>query len=308
MTESAHGIQRVVLVTGPSGAGKTRAIAVLEDLGYESIDNLPLGLVPRLLQGGPSGRPPLALAIDARNRDFSTQGLIDMVDWLAGLPGVTADLVFLDCRPEILLRRFSETRRRHPLAPAESPQEGINREFDLLGPVRDRADVLIDTSDLSPHELRDEISRWCAPEAGHHLAVAVHSFSYKRGLPRGLDMLFDCRFLANPYWEPDLRDRDGRAADVAAHVRADARFAPFFDRVLDLTRFLLPAHIEEGKAHFAIGFGCTGGRHRSVATAEALAAALAQAGWQVSIRHRELERVGPVRDGDNGNPGQVRQT
>jgi UPF0042 nucleotide-binding protein len=306
MIESASGIQRVVLVTGPSGAGKTSAIAVLEDLGFESIDNLPLGLLPRLLHGGPAGRPPLALAIDARNRDFSTQGLIDMVDWLAGLPGVSADLVFLDCRAEILLRRFSETRRRHPLAPAESPQEGIRREFDLLGAVRDRADVLIDTSDLSPHDLRDEISRWCAPEAGHHLAVAVHSFSYKRGLPRGLDMLFDCRFLTNPYWEPNLRDRDGRDPAVAAHVRGDTRFAPFFDRVLDLTRFLLPAHIEEGKAHFAIGFGCTGGRHRSVATAEALAAALAQAGWQVSIRHRELERAGPVRDGGNDNPGQVR--
>jgi UPF0042 nucleotide-binding protein len=192
----------------------------------------------------------------------------------------------------VLIRRFSETRRRHPLAPAESPAEGIEREIDLLAPIRNRADVLIDTSDLTPHDLRAEIAQWFGETGAGRLAVSVQSFSYKRGTPRGLDMVFDCRFLANPYWVPALRPLDGRDGPVAEHVAADPRFAEFFERVCGLAEFLLPAYVEEGKAHLAIGFGCTGGQHRSVVVAEQLAARLAEAGWQVSKRHRELERRG----------------
>lgn len=287
-TQHSPAATRVVLVTGPSGAGRSTAINVLEDLGFEAIDNLPLGLVPRLLDGPPPPRP-MALGIDPRNRDFSTAGLLDLLDLLTARPGCELTCLFLDCRDDVLLRRFSETRRRHPLAPAESPAVGIAREQGLLAQVRDRADMLIDTSDLNVHQLRAEIEGWFAPPEGQALALSVHSFSYKRGLPRGIDMVFDCRFLANPYWVPDLRPLDGRDARVAAHVAADPRFAPFFDRVLDLTRMLLPAYLEEGKAHLSIGFGCTGGQHRSVTLAESLAKALAEDGRQVSIRHRELE-------------------
>ncbi len=282
-------LQRVVLVTGPSGAGRSTAIAALEDLGFEAIDNLPVSLAPRLLDGPPHGRP-LALGIDARNREFSTEALMGLVAQMSGAPGIACDLLFLDCNREVLLRRFSETRRRHPLAPAETPEVGIAREFDLLGPVRAGADILIDTSDLTPHDLRAELRQWFAPETGSGLAVSVHSFSYKRGLPHGLDMLLDCRFLQNPYWEAGLRAADGRDKAVADYVGSDPRFAPFFEKALDLAEFLLPAYVDEGKAHFAVGFGCTGGQHRSVAAAEAFAAALARGGWQVSIRHRELER------------------
>jgi UPF0042 nucleotide-binding protein len=227
-----------------------------------------------------------------RNRDFSTNALIEVIDRSDWHPDVPLQVLYLDCRAEILQRRFSETRRRHPLAPAETAESGIAREFDLLSPVRARADTLIDTSDMSPHDLRAELERWYGAGGGHRLAVSVHSFSYKRGLPRGLDMIFDCRFLRNPYWQPALRGLDGRAPEVAEHIRGDPLFAEFRRRVTELVALLLPAYETEGKAYLAIGFGCTGGQHRSVAMTETLAAALAKDGWQVSIRHRELERRG----------------
>ena len=284
---------RLVLVTGPSGAGRSTAIRALEDMGYEAIDNLPLSLLPRLVSGDLPDRP-LALGVDARNRDFSANALIAAVDRVDGLSGVPMQVLFVDCSADVLLRRYSETRRRHPLAPAESPEMGIAREFDLLVPIRARADILIDTSELSPHDFRAELERWFAPQGRSHLAVTAHSFSYKRGLPRGLDMVLDCRFLRNPYWDRALRALDGRDARVADYVAGDARFAAFRDKVIDLAALLLPAYEAEGKAYLAIGFGCTGGQHRSVAMAETLAAALADAGWPVSIRHRELERRGAL--------------
>lgn len=286
---ASHAIPRLILVTGPSGAGRSTAINVLEDLGFEAIDNLPLTLLPRLLENGGAGRP-LALGIDARNRDFSTNGFLDLLDDLSLTEATPFEVLFLDCRAEVLLRRFSETRRRHPLAPAETPEIGIQREFELLAPIRDRTDFLIDTSDLSPHDLRAEVERWFAPKEGRQLAISVHSFSYKRGVPRGIDMIFDCRFLRNPYWQEDLRLLDGRSPAVAQYVSEDVRYEDFISKVQDLSEMLLPAYVEEGKTHFSIGFGCTGGQHRSVAVAENLSSALAQGGWQVSTRHREMER------------------
>lgn len=283
------GEHRMVFVTGPSGAGRSTAIHALEDLGYEVIDNLPLSLIPRLIEGAPLSRP-VALGVDPRNRDFSATTLIELIDGLARDSRVHLQTLYLDSAPSVLIRRFSETRRRHPLAGDETPHDGIARETDLLAPIRARADHLIDTTDLSPHELRAEIGRWFALTKLGGLAVSVQSFSYKRGLPRGVDMVFDCRFLANPHWQPALRAQDGRAAEVQAFVEADPRFAEFFARVHGLVEMLLPAQIDEGKSHVAIAFGCTGGQHRSVALAEKLAKVLAEAGWAVSKRHRELER------------------
>jgi len=280
---------QLVLVTGPSGAGRSTAINALEDIGFEAIDNLPLSLLPRLLDGPPIDHP-LALGIDVRNRDFSTAALTKLIGSLSENPGVNMELLYLDCNPGVLLRRYSETRRRHPLAPAESPEQGIERETDLLTPVRARAGILIDTSGMTPHDLRAEVERWFAPDSAPRLAVSVHSFSYKRGMPRGLDMVFDGRFLRNPHWQDDLRALDGRSQAVAEYIEQDSRFAPFFERVEDLVRLLLPAYAEEGKSNLSIGFGCTGGQHRSVALAEKLANSLANDAWQVSIRHRELER------------------
>jgi len=288
MTEHRPSTKQLVLVTGPSGAGRSTAIHALEDLGYEAIDNMPISLLPRLLDG-PAPHRPLALGIDTRNREFSTTGLLDLIDQLTARPDTELTTLYLDCRSDVLIRRYSETRRRHPMAPAETPEAGVRREQSLLTPIRDRAGTLVDTSDLNVHQLRKEIERLFTPAAGNHLALSLHSFSYKRGLPRGIDMVFDCRFLANPYWTPALRALDGRDPRVAAHVAADPRYQPFFDRVLDLTRLLLPAYEDEGKSHLSIAFGCTGGQHRSVMLAESLTKALAEDGRQVSIRHRELE-------------------
>jgi len=290
---------RVVFVTGPSGAGRSTAINVLEDLGFEAIDNLPLTLLPRLLSGPPLTRP-LALGIDVRNRDFSVAAMAEAIDRLTLDPALDAEVLYLDARPEVIVRRYSETRRRHPAAPQDPPAIGVDREIEMLASVRNRANVLIDTSDLSPHDLREEITRWYGREDDRRMAVSVQSFSYKRGRPLGIDIVLDVRFLKNPHWDPDLRPLDGRDARVAAFVAADPRLAPFFDRVRELTLSLLPEYRDEGKAHLAIGFGCTGGQHRSVALAEMLAEALAEAGWGVSIRHRELERRAGAPSGGSG--------
>lgn len=279
----------LVLVTGPSGAGRSTAIRAFEDMGYEVIDNLPLSLVPRLMEGSPLGRP-IALGVDVRNRDFNATGLIELIDTLTRDPRVSLELLYLDCAVPELIQRYSETRRRHPLAPNETPTEGIAREIDLLLPIRVRADQLIDTTDLSVHDLKAEIARWFDRGAAVRLAVSLQSFSYRRGVPRGVDMIFDTRFLKNPHWDVALRELDGRDAAVAAYIAEDARFVPFFDKVADLVQLVLPAHRDEGKAHLTIGFGCTGGQHRSVACVEKLGNVLAEAGWAVSKRHRELER------------------
>lgn len=278
-----------MLVTGPSGAGRSTAIHALEDLGYEVIDNLPLSLVPRLVDGPPLGHP-IALGLDVRNRDFNATALIELIDTLTRDPRVSLQLLYLDCAVDELIRRYNQTRRRHPLAAGETPTEGIGRELDLLAPIRVRADHLIDTTEMSPHDLKAELQTWFSKGAAAPMAVSVQSFSYKRGLPRGLDMVFDCRFLRNPYWEPALRSKDGRDLAVAQHIEADPRFGEFLERLEGLLLMLLPAHLAEGKAHLSIGFGCTGGQHRSVAVAEKLAKTLAEAGWPVSKRHRELER------------------
>jgi UPF0042 nucleotide-binding protein len=289
----ARQAQRVVLVTGPSGAGRSTAINVLEDLGFEAIDNLPLSLIPRLLDG--PGRPtPLALGLDVRNRDFSAANVIEMIDRLTRNPDYAPEVLFLDCALDVLVRRYNETRRRHPLAPDGSPLSGITNELDLLGPIRSRADVLVDTSELSPHDLKAELTRWFDIRPDHGLSVSLHSFSYKRGVPRGVDLMFDCRCLSNPHWEAGLRQMNGQDPEVQDFVSADPRFAEFFARIRDLILFLLPAHLEEGKSHVSIGFGCTGGQHRSVTLAEKMSVALADAGWPVSIRHRELERRMPM--------------
>lgn len=281
---------RVLLVTGPSGAGRTSALHVLEDVGFEIIDNLPITLVPRLLGETPPDRP-IALGIDVRNRDFSAGAVLDLIMG-ADLPRqYRIEVLYIDCSTEVLVNRYSETRRRHPLAPNETPMAGISREMDLLEPIKVRADMLIDTSQLSPHDLKAELLSVYDINDAAGLSVSVQSFSYKRGVPRGLDMVLDVRFLRNPHWDAGLRAMTGKDQEVSDYIERDPRYEPFFVKIRDLIEFLLPAYGEEGKSHLAIGFGCTGGRHRSVALTETLAKALADKGWQVSIRHRELERL-----------------
>lgn len=283
-TKTAH---RVVLVTGPSGAGRSSAIKVLEDLGFETIDNLPIRWVSSLLASQELTRP-LALCLDTRNRDFSPQALLDLI---SDLSDHAPELLYLDCERTVLQRRYSETRRRHPMAPQETAIVGIDRETDLLQPIRERADALIDTSELSVHGLRERLEQRYAVHGKMPLAVTITSFSYKRGLPQGADLVHDCRFLKNPYWDESLRTLNGRDSAVGAYVSGDPSFTEFFQKLTDTTLFLLPAYQKEGKAHLCIAIGCTGGQHRSVFVTEKLAQALAEHNWQVSIRHRELDRT-----------------
>ena len=290
----------LILLTGPSGAGRTTTIHVLEDNGYEVIDNLPLSLVLRLLEGGLDR--PLALGIDIRNRDFSVDALLDLTSRVRSDPGIAARLLYIDCDAATLVSRFSETRRRHPLAPEEDAEIGVARELSILAGVADHADTVIDTTGLTVHDLKEEVLRWFGHET-RRLAISVQSFSYKRGVPRGLDNVFDVRFLANPHWVPALRAGTGRDTDVQAYVVADIRFADFYDRLLGLILSLLPAYRDEGRAHLAIGLGCTGGRHRSVAVTEMLAQTLVDEGWQVSKRHRELDRRIAASSGVPVGPG-----
>lgn len=282
---------RVVIVTGASGAGRTTAINALEDMGFEAINNIPLTLLERVFDS-PAQLPPMAIGIDVRNRDFSVDTLLSVLNRIEQAQEIEAEMLFLDCRSEVLVRRYSETRRRHPLSPKEAPEMGIDRETTLLRPIQSRADHLIDTSDMSPHDLRAEIGRLFGGEGFNDLVVSIESFSYKRGLPRGVDMIFDARFLKNPHWEADLRSLDGRHVAVASYVASDEAFDGFFKKVFELVASLLPAFKSEGKTHISVGIGCTGGQHRSVTVAEKLSKALAEQGWRVSTRHRELERRG----------------
>ena len=282
--------QMLALVTGPAGSGRTTALKAFEDIGFEAIDNMPASLVPRLVSA-PLPRP-LALAIDARNRDFSAQAVIDLLRDLSARPELAVDLVYLDCPAATLIRRFSETRRSHPLRPDAPVTDGIAMELQLLAPLRARADVLINTDTMTPHDLRAHVARLFSRFSdGATMQVEVSSFSFKRGLPEGADMVFDCRFLRNPHWDAALRPQDGRSEQIRAYVSADPAFAAFYAQVLALVESLLPAFAAEGKAHLSIAFGCTGGRHRSVVLTEKLAEALAQTEWRVSKHHRELGRL-----------------
>jgi UPF0042 nucleotide-binding protein len=282
--------QVVAIVTGMSGAGRATAMRALEDLGWDAVDNLPLALAPRLAEHGLGIERPLALGVDTRTRGFSAEALVEAVAQLRAAPNVAPTLVFLDASDEALIARYAETRRRHPMAPNEDVAQGVERERDALSGVRDRADLVLDTSSMSPHDLKAEMRARLGDDAAHGLSVSVQSFSYKRGAPREADMVIDCRFLRNPHWDATLRPRDGRDADVDAYVAADPLFEPFFERLSELATMLLPAYKAEGKAYFGIGLGCTGGRHRSVAMAERLARRLASEGWRVNVRHRELEK------------------
>ncbi len=281
--------QEIVIVTGPAGAGRTTAIKAIEDFGIETIDNLPLNLINRILYGPPSADT-LAIGVDTRTRGFSSEALLEIIDNIEEKPDYRPTLLYLDCSAETLLRRFSETRRRHPASPDGSPALGIEQEVETLNPLRERADILIETSELSPHQLRAELSRWFGRAEGKGLSVSVQSFSYKRGTPRGVDMMIDCRFLRNPHWESALRPLTGLVPQVGAYVSEDPLFEPFFQKLEDFVAMLLPAYQAEGKAYFSIGMGCTGGQHRSVFVAEKLAKALSAQGWIVSTRHKEMER------------------
>ncbi len=278
----------LVLVTGLSGAGHSTALRALEDLGYEAVDNLPLALL-----NAPAGFDrPVALGIDSRTRGFSPEALLGRIERLRTDSGLEVRLVFLTCSDEVLQRRYTETRRRHPLALDRPVADGIRRERLLLESLAGAADLVIDSTDLSAAELKRLMQGHFALERRPGLAIAVMSFSYRYGLPREADLVFDVRFLANPHYRAPLRSLTGRDRDVGAYIEADPAYPPFFARLTDLLLPLLPGYEREGKSYLTLAVGCTGGRHRSVFVAERLAAWLAGQGRQVDLRHRDLARAG----------------
>lgn len=282
----------LVLVTGMSGAGKSSALRILEDLGYEVIDNIPLRLVPSLIAPGFGVRDgatnALAIGVDARTRDFGIALLLDEIDAFRSRHDLDVSLLFIDCDDEVLRRRFTETRRRHPLATDRSVTDGIAAERVVMANLRERADHVIDTSVSEVADLRRQIESGFSLDRQSGLSVFVTSFAFRDGLPREADLVFDVRFLANPHYVDALRPRTGLDPEVAAFVKNDPDFASFFDSLCSMLMPLLPRYADEGKRYLTVAIGCTGGRHRSVATAQMLEGRLREAGYPVSVKHRNL--------------------
>ncbi|MBX9796080.1 RNase adapter RapZ [Sphingomonas sp.] len=283
----------VLLVTGMSGAGKSTVLNTLEDLGWEVLDNFPVRLIDRLLAPAGDGRHedadrPLAIGIGAQTRDFDPARLVQRIGRLREDDGHNIGTLFLDCSNTELERRYSETRRRHPLALDRPAADGILRERTLLAPVRSWANRLIDTSNLSANELAAQIRSTFSREGHSPLTLSVMSFGFARGIPRDADLVLDMRFLRNPHWDEKLRPRTGLDADVGAYVAADTAYADAMAAIDTLLLTLLPRYRAEGKSYVTIAFGCTGGRHRSVHVAERVAALLRANGFSPTVAHRDL--------------------
>lgn len=281
--------QQLLLVTGLSGAGKSTALDVLEDLGWETIDNLPVRMLKRLVAPAGEARGPLAIGFDSRTRGFVPADVIALIRDLGERSDLAVTFLFLDCAGSELERRFNETRRRHPMADGRPVLEGIAAERELLEPLRGRAEVMIDTSALTSNDLQARIRELFAPaDAATALTLTLSSFGFARGMPPLADLVFDMRFLDNPHWVPELREQTGQDAAVGAHIEKDPAFAEAFARIRDLLLLLLPRYVQQGKPYVHVAFGCTGGRHRSVYTAERMAEALRTAGFSPTVRHRNL--------------------
>ena len=284
---------RILLVSGLSGAGKSSVLRILEDLGWEVIDNLPLNLLVAAAseQTGVADSLPAALAIgiDSRTRNFTPERLTTIVDRLAKRADLDVSLIFLDSDSDVLLSRYGSTRRRHPLADDRPVADGIDHERQLLSLVRERADDVIDSTDLALPELRHRIENQFALQDGPGFHLSLTSFSYRRGLPRDADLVFDVRFLRNPFYVAALRSGSGLDAAVAEHIAADPGWREFAAKLEALLDTLMPRYHQEGKHYLTIAIGCTGGQHRSVFVAEYLAGRLGGDDRRITIRHRDLD-------------------
>jgi len=281
----------VTVVTGMSGAGRSATADVLEDLGFFVIDNLPPALIPKVAELGRDRQGSrFALVVDTRAGEY----LPDLESALAELreTGARTRVLFLDAADEVLVRRFDETRRRHPVAESHRVSEGIARERELLEEIKGQADIVIDTSELNVHELRDRLREIIGEPADmpSGLQINVVSFGYKHGLPLDVDLVFDCRFLPNPHWIESLRPLPGTDARVRRYVMKQEETQAFLEELSNLFELLLPAYVREGKSYLSIGVGCTGGRHRSVVIAAEIARLLERLGFPARVHHRDLER------------------
>lgn len=282
---------QILLVTGMSGAGKSTALDTLEDLGWEVVDNLPLMLLNRLLatdlpEGAHDARP-LAFGIDSRTRGFDAQTIVARIKAMRA-DGADIATLFVDCGGAELERRYSETRRRHPLALDRPAADGIARERELIAPLRRWAEHIVDTTSLNSNDLKVDIRSRFGGDAASPTTITVMSFGFARGVPRNADLLFDMRFLRNPHWVDALRPLSGLDADVATYVAGDHAYADALERIEDLLLLLLPRYQAEGKSYVTIAFGCTGGRHRSVHVSERVAGRLRDGGFSPTVAHRDL--------------------
>ncbi len=273
-----------IIVTGLSGAGMSSVLKTLEDMGYEVFDNFPLTLIDPLIQDSHPDSPPVAMGIDSRARGFEPDALFAAVERL------NARLIFLFCDEVVLQKRFTETRRRHPVAKDRPVSAGIKREQEWLHPLRANADLVIDTTDLSVHDLRHLLEKQFSVAKADRLTLTLMSFGFRFGVPRDADLVMDVRFLANPHWVKDMRPLTGLDEKVGAYVSGDPDFEPFLDRFRALINPLLPRYAHEGKSYLTIAIGCTGGRHRSVYTVERLTPDLKKLGYNTSVLHRDISR------------------
>ena len=281
-----------IIITGLSGSGKSGAVKCFEDLGFFCVDNLPAKLIPTFVELCTRKGDEIqnvALIIDIRERDFLHE--FPPIYHKLKNEGFRFSILFLEASDDVLLRRFSETRRPHPLAFDRPVQQGISEERERLQPIRDMADILIDTSSINIHELRDYLSKIFSPKsAGRQLIISIISFGYKFGIPFSSDILFDVRFLRNPYFVPEFREKTGREPEVRDYVFDSPDAKEFMTKTEDLLDFLLPRFVQEGKTYLTVSIGCTGGKHRSVAIADRLETYLRQQGYQARCKHRDLNR------------------
>ncbi|MCW5700832.1 MAG: RNase adapter RapZ [Rhodospirillales bacterium] len=286
---------RVVFVTGMSGAGKTSVLKALQDLGYETVDHVPMTLMERLVTptetDGDLPARPIAIGIDVRTRAFDANVFLQTLDRVRAESDRQVKLVFLDCDDGELRRRYTVTRHRHPLAVDRPLSDGIAIERRTIHPLRSSADQVIDTTHLNLGELKRLLETEFGEATEQGLAIFVTSFSFRLGLPREADLVFDVRFLNNPYYDTELRLLTGRDEAVAAYVRRDRAWDEFVETLFGLLKLLVPRYEAEGKSYLTIAIGCTGGRHRSVFVAEQVAAWLAHQGLRVRLLHRDVDRT-----------------
>jgi UPF0042 nucleotide-binding protein len=296
-------LPRLLLVTGMSGAGKSTVLDALEDMGWDCVDNLPSALLNDFVHGERAARQrmPVAVGMDVRSRGFDPKAMPGL---LASIDGVTPEILYLDCAGSELIRRYDETRRRHPLAPDRPAEDGISRERGATEPLRRIADIVLDTTDLTPADLREVLSQRYGGQVDQPV-ITVASFGFARGISRTADLVFDMRFIANPHWVDELRPLTGEDPRVQDYVARDPAWASTMEQIEALLTGLIPRYWAAGKSYLTIAFGCTGGRHRSVAAAAEMAKRLHQAGFSPIVRHRDL--ASPPSDTIEGNPADMGQ-
>ena len=275
----------IIIVTGLSGAGMSSSLKILEDLGHEVFDNFPISLIPALIEDTHHRDTPLAIGVDSRTRGFDPDTILKTVQ------NLDAKLLFLSADENKLQKRFTETRRKHPLATDRPISSGIRKELESLHSLRNAADTMIDTSDLSIHDLRRVLEGHFSLKKGSNLNLTILSFGFKYGLPREADIVLDVRFLRNPHWDKNLKPKTGQDTDVANYIKQDEALEDFLQNTKNLIKPLLPRYADEGKSYLTIAIGCTGGRHRSVYCAEHLSEWLNETqSYPVHLKHRDIDR------------------